>query len=88
MASSMIGIDKAKIIRNGNSQSVDLPADFRFETDEVYVQRDAKTGGVTLSEKPLRPSWKEVFKAFDEAAAAGETFELKRDFCPPRDVEL
>jgi virulence-associated protein VagC len=88
MASSMIGIDKAKVSWNGHSQSVDLPASFHFESDEVYVQRDAKTGGITLSEKPLKPSWKEVFQAFDEAAAAGETFDVERSFCLPRDIEL
>jgi len=88
MASSIIEIGKAKVSWNGQSQSVDLPASFRFESDEVYVQRDAKTGGITLSEKRLKPSWAEVFQAFDDAAAAGETLEVERSFCPPRDVEL
>jgi antitoxin VapB len=88
MATSTIGIDKAKVHWNGESQSVDLPANFLFETDEVYVRRDPKSGDITLSEKRLKPSWDEVFAAFDAAAAEGERFEIERDFCPPRDVEL
>jgi antitoxin VapB len=88
MASSTIGIEKVKVTRNGQSQSVDLPPAFRFESDEVYVQRDPKSGGITLSEKPVKPSWHEVFAAFDAAAAAGETLEIERSFCPPRDIEV
>jgi antitoxin VapB len=88
MASSTIGIEKVKITRKGASQSIDLPAAFGFESDEVYIQRDPKSGGVTLSEKPLKPTWNEVFEAFDAAAAAGERFEIERDFGPPREVEL
>lgn len=42
----------AKIFMNGRSQAVRLPAEFRFEGDEVYVRRDAVTGDVILSRKP------------------------------------
>jgi antitoxin VapB len=30
---------KGKILRNGNSQAVRLPKEFRFKGDEVYVKR-------------------------------------------------
>ena len=42
----------AKIFTTGRSQAVRLPADFRFEGNEVYVRRDARTGDVILSRKP------------------------------------
>jgi antitoxin VapB len=39
----------AKVFTNGGSQAVRLPAEFRFDTDEVYLWRDAATGDVVLS---------------------------------------
>lgn len=31
---------RAKLFTNGASQAVRLPADFRFEGEEVYITRD------------------------------------------------
>lgn len=42
----------AKIFMTGRSQTVRLPAEFRFEGKEVYIRRDEKTGNVILSRKP------------------------------------
>ena len=39
----------AKIFKNGRSQAVRLPAEFRFEGDEVIIRRDPVTGDVILS---------------------------------------
>ena len=39
----------AKIFKNGRSQAVRLPAEFRFEGDEVIIRRDQVTGDVILS---------------------------------------
>ncbi len=50
---------KAKLFRNGGSQAVRLPADFRFDGDEVYISRDEVTGDVTLSARPRRDVWKD-----------------------------
>lgn len=48
----------AKIFKNGRSQAVRLPAEFRFNTDEVFIRRDEKTGDVILSERDARKaSW-------------------------------
>jgi antitoxin VapB len=88
MAQQATAEKKAKIIRNGRSQSVRLPTSVRFESDEVYIRRDEESGIVTLSEKPLKPSWEEIFRAFDEAIDAGETFEIERDHSFPRDVDI
>jgi antitoxin VapB len=42
----------AKIFQNGRSQAVRLPAEFRFEGDEVLIRRDAASGDIVLSSKP------------------------------------
>ena len=48
----------AKIFMNGRSQAVRLPAEFRFDGDEVLIRRDEKTGDIILSEKDSRrKSW-------------------------------
>ena len=39
----------AKLFRNGRSQAVRLPKEFRFEGTEVAIRRDAQTGEVVLS---------------------------------------
>ena len=48
---------KAKLFKNGRSQAVRLPAEFRFEGDEVAIRRDPTTGEVILS--PLNRSFEE-----------------------------
>ena len=50
---------KAKLFTTGGSQAVRLPAEFRFEGEEVDIRRDPITGNVVLS-KPLA-SWDEYF---------------------------
>ena len=50
----------AKLFRNGRSQAIRLPAEFRFEGSEVYVRRDPTTGDVILSRRP--ESWKDFFE--------------------------
>jgi antitoxin VapB len=62
----------AKLFRNGRSQAVRLPADFRFEGKEVYVRRDPATGDVILSQRPEPPSWESFFKLVDEANIPGD----------------
>ncbi len=67
---------KAKLFTNGGSQAVRLPAQFRFDGDEVDVHRDAATGDVILS-KP-RNSWDEYF-------AWVATLDLPADFLSNRE---
>ncbi len=40
----------AKIFKNGRSQAVRLPKEFRFAGNEVEIRRDLGTGAVILSE--------------------------------------
>src|SRR5260221_11724872 len=42
----------AKLFRNGRSQAVRLPSEYRFEGSEVFVRRDPSTGDVILSRRP------------------------------------
>jgi len=42
----------AKLFRNGRSQAVRLPAEYRFDGSEVFVRRDPVTGNVILSRRP------------------------------------
>jgi antitoxin VapB len=51
----------AKLFTNGRSQAVRLPAAFRFDTKEVFIRQDPKTGDVILSRKPT--SWDGFFAA-------------------------
>ena len=50
----------AKLFRNGRSQAVRLPAEFRFRTKQVFIRRDPATGDVILSARP--DSWKGFFE--------------------------
>ncbi len=53
----------AKLFKNGRSQAVRLPKDFRFDGDEVYVRREGDS--VILSPKEARGDpWKDLFEAF------------------------
>ena len=42
----------AKLFRTGRSQAVRLPAEFRFEGNEVFIRKDPSTGDVILSRRP------------------------------------
>jgi len=57
----------AKLFTNGGSQAVRLPAEFRFDGDEVFIRRDAVTGDVILSGDPNWSSWKQFFEVRDAA---------------------
>ena len=66
----------AKLFSNGRSQAVRLPAAFRFDTKEVFIRQDPKTGDVILSRKPI--TWDGFFTALQAA-------EVPPDF--PSDAE-
>ena len=51
----------AKVFRNGRSQAVRLPKEFRFETDEVYVTRL----GSAVVLLPKKGGWDVLFDAMD-----------------------
>ena len=65
----------AKLFRNGRSQAVRLPSEYRFEGSEVYVRRDQATGDVILSRRP--DSWRDLFALMD-------TMEVPKNFLSDR----
>jgi len=75
----------AKLFRNGRSQAVRLPVDFRFEGSEVYVRRDAATGDVILSRRP--DAWQGFFELVD-ALDIPDEFMSDRDLSPPQKRKL
>jgi antitoxin VapB len=48
-------VKTAKLFKNGRSQAVRLPKEFRFEGNEVAIRRDPATGEVLLSESVVEP---------------------------------
>jgi antitoxin VapB len=71
----------AKLFRNGRSQAVRLPAEYRFEGTEVYVRRDTRTGDVILSRRP--ESWHDFFELLDSIGVPDD-FLSQRDKTPPQ----
>jgi antitoxin VapB len=57
----MIETRIAKLFKNGASQAVRLPAEFRFEGKEVYATRDNQSGDVVLSSRPGAKAWTDFF---------------------------
>ncbi len=51
----------AKLFKNGASQAVRLPIEFRFEGEDIYVSRDEETGDVILSRHPGAKTWRDFF---------------------------
>jgi antitoxin VapB len=76
---------KAKIFRNGRSQAVRLPAEFRFEGQEVFFRRDPETGDVVLSRRP--DSWESFFELADAAGVPAD-FMAERDDQAPQKRKL
>jgi len=65
----------AKLFRNGRSQAVRLPAEYRFESSEVYIRRDPANGDVILSRRP--ESWQDFFELM-------KTIDVPQDFLADR----
>ena len=75
----------AKLFRNGRSQAVRLPVDFRFEGSEVYVRRDPATGDVILSRRP--ESWQDFFALTGTLDIPDDFLSDRRD-APPQKRKL
>ncbi len=55
----------AKLFKNGRSQAVRLPKEFRFDGDEVYVERRGKSVVLTPKATAKEGPWKNFFEALD-----------------------
>lgn len=74
-----------KLFKNGRSQAVRLPADFRFSSREVFIRQDQETGDIILSRKP--GSWDELFALADSVEIPAD-FLSSRDRRPPKKRRL
>jgi antitoxin VapB len=74
----------AKLFRNGRSQAVRLPVEYRFEGSEVYIRRDP-SGDVVLSRRP--ESWQDFFQ-FMKSVEVPEDFLSDRRDAPPQERDL
>ncbi len=72
----------AKLFRNGRSQAVRLPAEFRFSGSEVYVRRDPATGDVILSRRP--DSWQDFFDLTDKIDFPDDFLSSRDDTAPQK----
>lgn len=71
----------AKLFMNGRSQAIRLPAEFRFKSREVLVEKQ----GDTLIVRPKPDGWDDFF-ASDERTP--EDFLACRDNTPPQEREV
>lgn len=50
-----------RLFKNGASQAVRLPAEFRFVGKTIYATQNEATGDVVLSTRPGAKHWEEFF---------------------------
>lgn len=78
----------AKLFKNGASQAVRLPAEFRFDGDEVYVSRNEKTGDVILSNRPGFQAWEDFFEFIDSVNVPADFMKTRPLNRPPKERNL
>jgi len=78
----------AKLFKNGSSQAVRLPAEFRFEGNEVYVMRDEITGDVILSRRPGAKVWGDFFEMMRHIDVPDDFMADRPMNQPPRERDL
>lgn len=57
----MSKVQIAKLFKNSAGQVVQLPPEFSFEGDKVYIMRDDTMGDVVLSNRPSVRTWQDFF---------------------------
>ena len=72
----------AKLFRNGRSQAVRLPAEYRFESSEVYIRRDPASGDVILSRRP--ESWQDFFELMKSIDVPEDFLADRQDTLPQK----
>ena len=75
---SQPGTKRAKLFKNGRSQAIRLPKEFRFEGKEVAIRRDPATGEVIIAPAPAEPSmsfdeWFALYDAIPDSAGKRNT---------------
>lgn len=72
----------AKLFLNGRSQAVRLPADLRFEGNEVFIRQDPTSGDVILSRRPK--SWDRFFELTQQADVPEDFLSDRQDDAPQK----
>ncbi len=67
-----------KVFKNGASQAVRLPVEFRFDQAEIFATLDSATGNVILSKKPSENLWAEFFADKVELDDEGQAYMNER----------
>lgn len=78
----------AKLFKNGASQAVRLPTDFRFEGSEVYVTRDEVSGDVVLSARPGAATWADFFELMRSIDVPPDFMAERPMNAPPRERDV
>lgn len=71
----------AKLFMNGRSQAVRLPANYRFDCEEVFIRRDRETGDVIISRKP--GTWEDFFKMTATINVPDDFMDQRDNPCEP-----
>lgn len=71
-------IKTAKIFKNGRSQAVRLPREFRFDCDEVFVRKQ----GADLVLSAKKPGWDDFF---DSESVFADDFLAEREDPAPQE---
>ncbi len=73
----------AKLFKNGNSQAVRLPKEFRFEGDEVLIRREGRK--VIIEPKKKKGKWHSFFA---DNTVVPDDFLADRGDVPPQKRDL
>ena len=88
--------ETVKLFMSKGAQAVRLPKHYRFDTEEVAIRRDSKTGEVILSPRKPEPKstksdWSELKALLDKLDEPDDFLDVPRqpaDFRDPfRDLE-
>jgi antitoxin VapB len=61
-----------RLFKNGASQAVRLPAEFRFSGKSVYATQNEATGDVVLSTRPGAKHWEDFFARLRSIEGTGD----------------
>jgi antitoxin VapB len=63
-------VQKAKVFKNGRSQAIRLPKEFRVDTDEVYLKKTPE-GFLVIAQDPWEVFFEGVQELSDNFMAGG-----------------
>jgi antitoxin VapB len=69
----------AKLFKNGGSQAVRLPAEFRIDGDHVEIWRDESSGHLVIAQPRPWHSWQEFYALRDSLGGVPDDFMRDRD---------